>query len=460
MKTFPMGGVHPSENKLSCAKPIEVLPLPDVVTIPLAQHIGAPAVAKVAKGDKVLTGQLIAEAGSFMSANIHSPVSGTVTAVDMAVNGQGLRQMMITIKREGDDWVEGIDRSDALVKVCPFSAQEIIAKIKDAGIVGMGGATFPTQVKITPPKGKTIEKLVINGAECEPYLTADHRLMLEKPAEIIDGIHLMMLALDVKEAHVGVENNKMDAVEALRAAAKNVEGITIHDLPVRYPQGGEKQLVYALTRRKVPTGGLPLDVGCVVSNVGTVYAIQQAIREGRPLVQRVTTVGGLVNNPGNFLVSVGTPIDTLLEACGGMQSGARMLISGGPMMGMAITRTDIPVTKGTSGVLVLGEEAVDPVESACINCGRCLRACPMQLMPTLLDRCVRADRYDEAEKYGIMNCIECGACTFVCPAKRLLTQSCRQGKKVITTRKKAEAAKKAAAEAAKKAAEEQSKKEA
>ena len=208
------------------------------------------------------------------------------------------------------------------------------------------------------------------------------------------------------------------------------------------------------------TGGLPLDVGCVVSNVGTVYAIQQAIREGRPLVQRVTTVGGLVNNPGNFLVSVGTPIDTLLEACGGMQSGARMLISGGPMMGMAITRTDIPVTKGTSGVLVLGEEAVDPVESACINCGRCLRACPMQLMPTLLDRCVRADRYDEAEKYGIMNCIECGACTFVCPAKRLLTQSCRQGKKVITTRKKAEAAKKAAAEAAKKAAEEQSKKEA
>ena len=460
MKTFPIGGVHPSENKLSGAKPIEVLPLPDVVTIPLVQHIGAPAVAKVAKGDKVVTGQLIAEAGSFMSANIHAPVSGTVTAVDMVPNGQGLRQAMITIKREGDDWAEGIDRSETIVRECTLSAQEIVARIKDAGIVGMGGATFPTQVKITPPKGKTIEKLVINGAECEPYLTADHRLMLEKPAEIIDGIHLMMLALDVKEAHVGVENNKMDAVEALRAAAKNVEGITIHDLPVRYPQGGEKQLVYALTRRKVPTGGLPLDVGCVVSNVGTVYAIQQAIREGRPLVQRVTTVGGLVNNPGNFLVSVGTPIDTLLEACGGMQSGARMLISGGPMMGMAITRTDIPVTKGTSGVLVLGEEAVDPVESACINCGRCLRACPMQLMPTLLDRCVRADRYDEAEKYGIMNCIECGACTFVCPAKRLLTQSCRQGKKVITTRKKAEAAKKAAAEAAKKAAEEQSKKEA
>ena len=433
MKTFPRGGVHPSDNKLSRAEAVEVLALPDVVNVPLSQHIGAPAVAKVAKGDKVKVGELIAEAAGFVSANIHAPVSGTVTGVDMLPNGQGIRQMMITIKREGDDWAEGIDRSETIVRECTLSAQVIVARIKDAGIVGMGGATFPTQVKITPPKGKTIEKLVINGAECEPYLTADHRLMLEKPAEIIDGIHLMMLALDVKEAHVGVENNKMDAVEALRAAAKNVEGITIHDLPVRYPQGGEKQLVYALTRRKVPTGGLPLDVGCV---------------------------GGLVNNPGNFLVSVGTPIDTLLEACGGMQSGARMLISGGPMMGMAITRTDIPVTKGTSGVLVLGEEAVDPVESACINCGRCLRACPMQLMPTLLDRCVRADRYDEAEKYGIMNCIECGACTFVCPAKRLLTQSCRQGKKVITTRKKAEAAKKAAAEAAKKAAEEQSKKEA
>ena len=397
------------------------------------------------------------EEGNYAVIRSAAYFSGKVVGIEPVELANGSTVSAVVIENDfQNNWVElhPAEHPETL------TAQELQTIVREAGIVGMGGATFPTQVKITPPKGKTIEKLVINGAECEPYLTADHRLMLEKPAEIIDGIHLMMLALDVKEAHVGVENNKMDAVEALRAAAKNVEGITIHDLPVRYPQGGEKQLVYALTRRKVPTGGLPLDVGCVVSNVGTVYAIQQAIREGRPLVQRVTTVGGLVNNPGNFLVSVGTPIDTLLEACGGMQSGARMLISGGPMMGMAITRTDIPVTKGTSGVLVLGEEAVDPVESACINCGRCLRACPMQLMPTLLDRCVRADRYDEAEKYGIMNCIECGACTFVCPAKRLLTQSCRQGKKVITTRKKAEAAKKAAAEAAKKAAEEQSKKEA
>ena len=458
MRHLFWGGVHPAGRKeLSRGAAPTPAPLPSQVVIPMVQHIGKPCTPLVKAGEPVKLGQKIGDAEG-LSATIHASVSGTVAAVEPRPHPSGRAVLSVVIDNDYQDTPAQALEPHATHE--GLSPNDILSIIREAGIVGMGGATFPTQVKITPPKGKTIEKLVINGAECEPYLTADHRLMLEKPAEIIDGIHLMMLALDVKEAHVGVENNKMDAVEALRAAAKNVEGITIHDLPVRYPQGGEKQLVYALTRRKVPTGGLPLDVGCVVSNVGTVYAIQQAIREGRPLVQRVTTVGGLVNNPGNFLVSVGTPIDTLLEACGGMQSGARMLISGGPMMGMAITRTDIPVTKGTSGVLVLGEEAVDPVESACINCGRCLRACPMQLMPTLLDRCVRADRYDEAEKYGIMNCIECGACTFVCPAKRRLTQSCRQGKKVITTRKKAEAAKKAAAEAAKKAAEEQSKKEA
>ena len=391
------GGVHPNDMKAATnEKAIEQLQAPAQVVIPMSMHFGAPCTPTVSKGDYVKLGQKIGEFKG-LGAPIHASVSGTVAAVEPRPYSMGGKVMSVVIDNDfKDDLSEEVHAPadpDAL------SVEEMVEMVKQAGIVGMGGATFPTHTKISSGIGK-VDTVIINGAECEPYLTADHRLMLEKTAEIIDGIHLMMLALDVKEAHVGVENNKMDAVEALRAAAKNVEGITIHDLPVRYPQGGEKQLVYALTRRKVPTGGLPLDVGCVVSNVGTVYAIQQAIREGRPLVQRVTTVGGLVNNPGNFLVSVGTPIDTLLEACGGMQSGARMLISGGPMMGMAITRTDIPVTKGTSGVLVLGEEAVDPVES------------------------------------------------------------CRQGKKVITTRKKAEAAKKAAAEAAKKAAEEQSKKEA
>ena len=262
MKTFPMGGVHPSENKLSCAKPIEVLPLPDVVTIPLAQHIGAPAVAKVAKGDRVLTGQLIAEAGSFMSANIHSPISGTVTAVDMAVNGQGLRQMMITIKREGDDWAEGIDRSEALVKVCPFSAQEIIAKIKDAGIVGMGGATFPTHVKLSVPPGKKAECVIINGVECEPYLTSDHRTMLEHGEELVVGVTILMKAVGVGKAYIGIENNKPDAIAHLTKIAAGYKGIEVVPLKVMYPQGGEKQLIAAVTGRQVPPPpALPIDVG-------------------------------------------------------------------------------------------------------------------------------------------------------------------------------------------------------
>lgn len=447
---FP-GGTHPHEGEngkaVNSGNAIIDLPAPARVVIPLSQHIGAPAKAVVQKGDRVLVGQMIGEAGGFVSAPVHSSVSGKVVAIDQAELASGAQVPAIVIENDfQDEWIER----------CPvahpetMTAEELQKIVRDAGIVGMGGATFPTAVKITPAKGKVIEKLIINGAECEPYLTADHRLMIERPAQIIDGIHLMMLALDVKEAIIGVENNKPDAIEALTLSAKNVDGVTVVGLPVMYPQGGEKQLIYALTRRKVPTGGLPLDVGCVVCNVGTVHAVQQAIREGRPLVRRVTTVGGLVNNPGNYMVPIGTPYQCLIDACGGLQSGVKMIVSGGPMMGMAVPNLNIPVTKGTSGLLALGEEAVDPQESPCINCGRCVRACPMQLCPTLLDRQVRAEDYDSAEKSGVMNCLECGACTFVCPAKRLLTQTCRQGKRVINTRRKAEAAKKAAAENAKK----------
>jgi len=295
-------------------------------------------------------------------------------------------------------------------------------------------------VKLNPAEGKTIEKLIINGAECEPYLTADHRLMLEHAQEIIQGISIVMKALNVKEAVIGIENNKPDAIEALKAAAK--EGITVKGLPVMYPQGGEKQLVYALTKKKVPTGGLPLDVGLVVCNVGTMYAIQQAVCEGRPLIERVTTVGGLVEKPGNFLVRIGSTVEQLLDACGGVQQGVKQLIYGGPMMGTAIARTDIPVTKGCSGILALGEEAKEPDESACIRCGRCVKACPMKLVPAKLDALSRAQRYEEAEKMGVLNCMECGACTFACPAKRSLTQSCRAAKKVINTRRKQAEAKK------------------
>ena len=439
-RMFP-GGIHPHEGvggkAANCGNATVELSAPPRVIIPLSQHIGAPAKALVQKGDYVKVGQMIGEAGGFVSAPVHSSVSGTVVGVEKCLLANGMEVSAIVIDNDyKDEWTE-LHPSDHPETLTPKELADIV---RAAGIVGMGGATFPTSVKLSPPPGKTVEKLVINGAECEPYLTADHRLMLEKAAGIIDGIRLMMLALDVKEAIIGVENNKMDAVAALTEAAKAAEGIVVKALPVRYPQGGEKQLVYATTRRKVPCGALPLEVGCVVCNVGTCFAIHEAIRLGKPLIERVTTVGGLVNNPGNFLVRIGTPIEALLDACGGMKPGVKQFINGGPMMGQAMSRTDIPVTKGCSGILALGEEAEEPLESACIRCGRCIQACPMLLAPAQLDNAIRADDFEAAEKLGVMNCMECGACTFVCPAKRCLTQSFRTGKKVINTRRRQAAA--------------------
>ena len=459
-RLFP-GGIHPHEGvggkAANGGNAIAVLAAPPRVTIPLSQHIGAPAKAVVKVGDHVKVGQVIGEAGGFVSAPVHATVSGTVAAIEPVLLSNGTSATAVVIDNDfNDEWVE-LHPAEHPETLSPAEVQKIVVS---AGIVGLGGATFPTHVKLTPAAGKTIEKFIINGAECEPYLTADHRLMLEKPEQIIDGVRLLMLAFDVKEAIIGVENNKPDAIAALTNAAKSVEGVEVRGLPVRYPQGGEKQLVYATTKRVVPNGGLPLDVGCVVCNVGTIFAIDQAIREGRPLIDRITTVGGLVNKPGNFRVRIGTPISTLIEACGGLQPGARKLINGGPMMGTALARTDIPVTKGTSGILALGAEGVEPEESACIRCGRCMRACPMKLAPAKLDALVRAERYEAAEGIGLMNCMECGACTFVCPAKRTLTQSFRTGKKVITTRRRAAAAAKAKAEAEAKAkAEAEAKKE-
>ena len=442
-RLFP-GGIHPHEGvngkAVNGGNAIVELSAPPRVIIPLQQHIGAPAKALVQKGDHVKIGQLIGEAGGFVSAPVHASVSGTVVDIQPCLLANGLQAPAVIIDNDyQEEWVALTPSEHPET----LSAAELQQIVRDAGIVGLGGATFPTAVKLSPPKGKTIQKIIINGAECEPYLTADHRLMLEKAVEIIDGIRLMMLAMDVKEAIIGIEDNKPDAVAALTAAAKATEGIRVQALPVRYPQGGEKQLVYAITKRQVPNGGLPLDVGVVVCNVGTVYAIDQAIRKGRPLIERVTTVGGLVNNPGNFLVRVGTPVESLIEACGGMKPGVKQFIYGGLMMGMAISRMDIPVTKGCSGILALGEEAMEPKESACIRCGRCMRACPMKLAPAKIDALMRADRFEDAAAIGAMNCLECGACTFACPAKRSLTQSCRTVKKVITARrKKAAAAKK------------------
>ncbi len=445
-KMFP-GGMHPHEGvngkSVNGGNAIRELPAPQRVTIPLCQNIGAPAVALVKKGDTVLMGQKIAEAGGYVSAPIHASVSGKVAGIEtvMAPNGSMVQAILIDNDFQ-DTWVELTPCAHPET----LTAAELQTIVREAGIVGLGGAMFPTAVKITPAADKTIKTLVINGAECEPYLTADHRLMLEMASQIIDGLHLMMLALDVKEAIIGVEDNKMDAIQALVAASEGIEGIKIQALPVMYPQGGEKQLVYACTRKKVPAGGLPIDVGCVVCNVGTVYAIQQAIRLGKPLIQRVATMGGLVNNPGNYLFRIGTPVQNLIEACGGLQPNVVKLISGGPMMGAALPHADVPMTKGTSGILALGKEAAEAKENPCINCGRCVQACPMRLVPTKLDLLVRKGNVEDAEKNGVLNCLECGACTFACPAKRLLTQSCRTGKRIINDRKKAAATKAAAEE--------------
>ncbi len=429
-----MGGVHPSENKLSCAKPIEVLPLPEVVTIPLSQHIGAPAVAKVAKGDKVLTGQLIAEAGSFMSANIHSPVSGTVTAVDMALNGQGLRQMMITIKREGDDWAEGIDRSDTLVKECTLSAQEIIARIKDAGIVGMGGATFPTHVKLAVPAGKKAEVVIINGVECEPYLTSDHRTMLEHGEELIVGVTILMKAVGVQKACIGIENNKPDAIAHLKQIAAGYPGIEIVPLKVMYPQGGEKQLIAAVTGRQVPPPpALPIDVGAVVCNASTAFAVYQAVLKNKPLIERVVTVTGKgLKEPKNLLTRMGTPVSALLEAAGGLPEDARKVINGGPMMGRAMVNLDSPVTKGCSGITVMsGRDAQRREAGQCIKCAKCVSACPMGLEPYYLSKMTQKKGWDELEALMITSCIECGCCQSTCPSYLPLLDWVRLGKQTV-----------------------------
>jgi electron transport complex protein RnfC len=430
-----MGGVHPSENKLSKAKPIEVLALPDTVRIPLAQHIGAPAVAKVAKGDKVLAGQLIAEAGSFMSANIHAPVSGTVTAVDMQPNGQGLRQMMITIQREGDEWAEGIDRSETLVRECALSAQEIVAKIKAAGIVGMGGATFPTHVKLSVPPGKKAECVIVNGVECEPYLTSDHRTMLEHGEELLVGVTILMKAVDVKRAYIGIENNKPDAIAHLTQLARAYEGIEVVPLKVMYPQGGEKQLIAAVTGRQVPPPpALPIDVGAVVCNASTTYAVYRAVQKNMPLVERVVTVTGKgMKEPKNLLTRMGTPVSALLEAAGGLpESETLKVINGGPMMGRAMVELDSPVTKGCSGITVMsGADAVRREASQCIKCAKCVAACPMGLEPYYLSKMARKKGWEELEAQMITSCIECGCCQSSCPAYLPLLDWVRLGKQTV-----------------------------
>ncbi|MBQ4503367.1 MAG: electron transport complex subunit RsxC [Alistipes sp.] len=435
MKTFPIGGVHPSDNKQwSKGSAIEVMELPDVVNIPLAQHIGAPATAIVKKGDSVVVGQKIAEATGFMSANIHAPISGTVTAVDMQPNGQGLRQMMITIKREGDEWDEAIDRSTTLVTECNLEPKQIIEKIKDAGIVGMGGATFPTHVKLSIPDGKKAEILIINGVECEPYLTSDYRTMLERGHELIVGTRILMRAIGVTKAVIGVEANKPDAVAHLQQIIGTATDITVQMLKTQYPQGGEKQLIAAVTSRQVPPPpALPIDVGAVVCNASTAVAVYEAVQKNKPLIERVVTVtGAAVPQPKNLLTRFGTPVEAMIAKCGGLAEGDVKVINGGPMMGRALSNIAMPVMKGCSGITIMvGAAAGRGVESACIKCAKCVEACPMGLEPYLLSKQAKKKAWDAMEANDITSCIECGCCQFTCPANIPLLDYVRLGKQTV-----------------------------
>lgn len=435
MKTFPIGGVHPSDNKQwSKGSAIEVMELPDVVNIPLAQHIGAPATAIVKKGDTVVVGQKIAEATGFMSANIHAPISGTVTAVDMQPNGQGLRQMMITIKREGDEWSETIDRTDTLVTECNLEPKAIIEKIKEAGIVGMGGATFPTHVKLSIPDGKRAEILIINGVECEPYLTSDYRTMLERGEQLVAGTRILMRAIGVTNAVIGVEANKPDAVKHLKSIIGSATDIKVQMLKTQYPQGGEKQLIAAVTGRQVPAPpALPIDVGAVVCNASTAVAVYEAVQKNKPLIERVITVtGSAVAQPKNLLTRFGTPIEALIAKCGGLAEGDVKVINGGPMMGRALSNIAMPAMKGCSGITIMvGDAAKRGVESACIKCAKCVEACPMGLEPYLLSKQARKKAWDAMEANDITSCIECGCCQFTCPANIPLLDYVRLGKQTV-----------------------------
>ena len=357
MKTFKLGGVHPEENKISADKPIKYLELPKSAIIPLSQSLGVPSVPVVSKGDKVKVGQIIAQGNSFISSNIHSPFSGTVTKIDDATDSSGYRRKSVFIDIEGDEWLESIDKSQELIKDINLSQEEIVNKIKESGIVGLGGATFPTHVKLMTQKDKKASYLIINGVECEPYLTSDHRLMLEKTEEMLVGIQIMMKAIGVNKAYIGIENNKPDAISKLQSLCEKYKGIEVSPLKVKYPQGGEKQLIKAIVNREVPSGKLPIEVGCVVQNVGTAFAVYEAVQKNKPLFERVITVTGKsVSKPCNLMVRIGTPVSMLLEEAGGLPDKAKKIINGGPMMGKSINTTEVPVVKGMSGLVVVDEK--------------------------------------------------------------------------------------------------------
>jgi len=430
------GGVHPNEAKITREKPIQTAPLFERYVIPVQQHIGAPAKILVKKNDEVLRGQLIAEAGGFVSAPVHASISGKVNNIIDCLVPNGSKVKAIEIISDGEDKEAPRMATITNWKTC---LPEILKKrVAEAGLVGMGGATFPTMVKLSPPPDKKIDVLIINAVECEPCLTADHRQMLEEPQKVLNGIAIVARILGAKQIYIGIENNKPDAIKLLTEKAKNTD-IKVMGLRVRYPQGAEKQLIYAITKRKVPAGGLPMDVGCVVQNVGTVAAIAEAVIEGKPLYERVTTItGSPVVNPGNWRLRIGTSFADALTLAGGVKSDPAKLISGGPMMGMSVYSLEIPVMKGSSGILLLAPEEISQYSSqACLRCGKCLDVCPMSLRPGTLSVLIENEVYDEAEQLHCMDCIECGCCAYACPAQRPLVQHFKRAKGEIIARRRA-----------------------
>ncbi|MBS1554737.1 MAG: electron transport complex subunit RsxC [Bacteroidetes bacterium] len=430
LKTFRLGGVHPQDNKLSASAPLAQLPLPKQVTIPIIQHIGAPAKVVVQRGDTVKVGQVIAQHEGFISSNIHASCSGRIGIIEEVMDSSGFKHLAVNIRVKGDDWLETIDRTDTLVEEITLSRDEIVARVMEAGVVGMGGAGFPSHAKIKVPEGKTIDTLIINGVECEPYLTADHRLMLEKPREIIVGVRILMKALGVSRSIIGIEDNKHDAIELFEELLHEDKQIEVQPLEVQYPQGGEKQLIQALLNREVPSGGLPADVGVIVHNVGTTFAIYEAVQKNKPLVERVVTVTGKdVKQPSNFWVRIGTPVIELITAAGGLPESTGKVVSGGPMMGKAIADLEVPVAKGTSGILMIAQaETKRAEEYNCVHCGKCIEACPMGLEPYRLLLLSKAGQSEKSKRENVLDCIECGSCSFVCPSNRPILDYIRLSK--------------------------------
>ena len=437
LKTFSMGGVHPEENKITAEVATVVAPLPQQAIFPLSQHIGAPAKPVVNRGDKVKVGTLIAEANGFVSAPIYSSVSGTVLKVDTAIDATGYRKPAIYINVEGDEWEESIDRSETLEtldKHPELTPEEIVNRIKLAGVTGMGGAGFPTFIKLCPPPTAKAECVILNGVECEPYITSDYRLMMEHADEILVGLDLLMKGAKVERGYIGIEDNKPEAIKLFEQKTANDPRVEIVALAKKYPQGGEKQLVDAVINRQVPAPpAIPVNVGAIVQNVGTAFAVYQAVMKNKPLFERYTTVTGKqLKNPGNFLVRMGTPMRQLIDLCGGMPEGDNKVLAGGPMMGKLVVSTDVTVCKGTNSITILTDaDAHRKAAQPCIRCGKCVSACPMGLEPYLLATLSSFKEWERLEAEQVTSCISCGSCQFTCPSHRPILDNILQGKGVV-----------------------------